>query len=65
MNALELSETVAAALLRTLAERDRLRDLNGELVEALRYVLTAHGEQLTDAFDVAHKVIAKATGEST
>lgn len=31
-----------------------------DLLEALKYVLTAHGEQLTDAFEQAHKAIAKA-----
>jgi hypothetical protein len=33
-----------------------------DLLEALQYVLSAHGEQLTDAFDQARKAIAKATG---
>jgi hypothetical protein len=33
-----------------------------ELLEALEYVMSAHGEQLTDAFDAAHKAIAKAKG---
>jgi hypothetical protein len=33
-----------------------------DLLEALQYVLSAHGEQLTDAFEQAHKAIAKATG---
>jgi len=35
-----------------------------DLLEALQYVMSAHGEQLTDAFDQAHKAIAKATGET-
>ena len=35
-----------------------------ELLEALRFVLTAHGEQLHDAFAMANAAIAKATGES-
>lgn len=35
------------------------------LLEALQYVMSAHGEQLTDAFDQAHRAIAKATGEAT
>ena len=33
-----------------------------DLLEALQYVMSAHGEQLTDAFEQAHKAIAKATG---
>lgn len=33
-----------------------------DLLEALQYVMSAHGEQLHDAFDMAHKAIAKATG---
>ena len=31
------------------------------LLEALQYVLSAHGEQLHDAFEAAHAAIAKAT----
>ena len=31
-----------------------------DLLEALQYVMSAHGEQLTDAFEQAHKAIAKA-----
>ncbi len=34
-----------------------------ELLEALQYVMSAHGEQLTDAFDQAQRAIAKATGQ--
>ena len=33
-----------------------------DLLEALKYVMSAQGEQLTDAFDQAHKAIAKAEG---
>ena len=33
-----------------------------ELLEALQYVMSAHGEQLTDAFDQAQRAITKATG---
>lgn len=33
-----------------------------DLLAALEYVMTAHGEQLHDAFDQAHKAIAKARG---
>lgn len=36
-----------------------------ELLDALKGVLTAHGEQLHDAFDAAWKAIAKAEGEPT
>lgn len=32
------------------------------LLEALQWVMSAHGEQLHDAFDAAHKAIAQATG---
>lgn len=34
-----------------------------DLLEALEYVMSAHGEQLTDAFDQAQRAIAKATGQ--
>ena len=33
-----------------------------DLLEALQYVMSAHGEQLTDAFAQANAAIAKATG---
>lgn len=33
-----------------------------DLLEALKYVMSAHGEQLHDAFDMAQKAIAKAEG---
>lgn len=33
-----------------------------DLLEALEYVLSAHGEQLHEAFDEAHKAVAKARG---
>jgi hypothetical protein len=33
-----------------------------DLLEALKFVLSAHGEQLHDAFDDAHKAITKAEG---
>lgn len=36
-----------------------------DLLEALQYVLSAHGEQLTDAFEQAQKAIARATGAPT
>ena len=35
-----------------------------DLLEALQFVMTAHGEQLTTAFEQAQKAIAKATGEA-
>jgi 2-oxo-4-hydroxy-4-carboxy--5-ureidoimidazoline (OHCU) decarboxylase len=34
-----------------------------DLLEALQFVMTAHGEQLDTAFAQAHAAIAKATGE--
>ena len=34
-----------------------------ELYEALEYVMTAHGEQLSDAFEKAQAALAKARGE--
>ena len=34
-----------------------------DLLAALQFVMSAHGEQLHDAFDDAHKAIAKATGQ--
>ncbi len=50
---MDRQETLDAALLCVAAP---------DLLEALQYVLSAHGEQLTDAFDQAHKAIAKAEG---
>jgi hypothetical protein len=49
---------------RDAAEADanaRLIAAAPELLEALQYVMSAHGEQLHDAFDAAEKAIAKAT----
>jgi len=34
-------------------------DIVDELVEALKYVMTAHGEQLSDAFEKAQDALAK------
>ena len=34
-------------------------DIFDELVDALKYVMTAHGEQLSDAFEKAQNVLAK------
>ena len=34
------------------------------LYEALAYVMSAHGEQLHDAFDMAERALAKARGEA-
>lgn len=42
----------------------RLIAASPDLYEALDYVLSAHGEQLTDAFDQAHKALALARGET-
>lgn len=50
----------AFALMREELRRER--SISADLLEALQYVLSAHGEQLTDAFEQAHKAIAKATG---
>ena len=36
-----------------------------DLLEALQFVMVAHGEQLTLAFEMAQAAIAKATGEPT
>lgn len=36
-----------------------------ELLEALQFVMTASGEQLSTAFEQAQAAIAKATGEQT
>jgi len=38
----------------------RLMAAAPDLLYALEYVMTAHGEQLTDAFDMAQKAISKA-----
>lgn len=40
----------------------RLMAAAPELLDALKYLLSAHGEQLTDAFDGAYRAIAKAEG---
>lgn len=42
----------------------RLISAAPDMLEALQYLMTAHGDQLHDAFDMARKAIAKATGES-
>lgn len=34
-----------------------------DLLEALQYLMVAHGEQLDQAFQMAQEAIAKATGE--
>ena len=36
-----------------------------DLLEALQYILVAHGEQLDHAFAMAQDAIAKATGEQS
>lgn len=36
------------------------RKRSDELCDALEYVMTAHGEQLTDAFELAQRVVAEA-----
>jgi hypothetical protein len=35
-----------------------------DLLEAVEYLLSAHGEQIHDACDMAHKAVAKARGVS-
>lgn len=54
-----------------LPDAEKIQDANGRLIaaapdllEALRFVMSAHGEQLDLAFERAHKAIAKATGET-
>lgn len=54
-----------------LPDAEQIQDANGRLIaaapdllEALRFVMSAHGEQLDLAFEQAHKAIAKATGET-
>lgn len=52
-----------AAWFQTLSHPDaRLIAAAPCLLEALKYVLSAHGEQLHDAFDQAHKAILRAQG---
>mgnify|MGYP006921447356 CR=1 FL=1 len=41
---------------------ERLRNAAPDLLAALQSVMSAHGEQLHDAFDDAHKAISKALG---
>ena len=45
--------------------RQRLAAAAPDLLEALKYVMSAHGEQLHDAFDMAHRAITKAEGSRT
>ena len=45
------------------AARARLIAAAPDLLDALRFVMTAHGEQLDTAFAQAQDAIAKATGE--
>jgi len=53
-----------------LPDPEKIQDANAhliaaapELFEALEYVMTAHGEQLSDAFEKAQAALAKARGE--
>jgi hypothetical protein len=41
------------------AELRRLHEVNQELLEALKFVMSAHGEQLDLAFEQANAAIAK------
>ena len=45
-------------------ELRRLSAVNAELLEALKFVMSAHGEQLDWAFEQARAAIAKAGGEA-
>ena len=40
---------------------EQLEKDKAELLEALKYVMSAHGEQLTSAFEQAQDAIARAT----
>ena len=49
----------------TVEEADaRLIAAAPDLLEALQYLIVAHGEQLDHAFQMAQNAIAKATGET-
>ena len=48
-----------------MAANARLIAAAPELLEALQFVMSAHGEQLTTAFEQAQAAIAKATGEQS
>lgn len=48
-----------------MAANARLIAAAPELLEALQFVMTAAGEQLSTAFEQAQAAIAKATGEQT
>lgn len=45
-------------------ELRRLHAVNEELLEALKFVMSAHGEQLDWAFEQARAAIARAGGEA-
>jgi hypothetical protein len=56
------THTRAAATLRALlSERDAARAEAARLREALDYVMSAHGEQLHDAFDKARAALGEPT----
>ena len=50
--------------LKSVPANARLIAAAPEMLEALKYVLTAHGEQLHDAFGMARYVIKKAEGRA-
>jgi hypothetical protein len=55
-------ERKSEAIQRLWKERDELRAVNEELLGALKFVMSAHGEQLDWAFEQARAAIAKAGG---
>lgn len=58
MKTVEVSESALESLKAMVEQLQSERD---ELLEALEYVMTAHGEQLSDAFEKAQNAIAKCT----
>jgi hypothetical protein len=69
----EANAYLIAAAPETAAERDKLKDINKELLEALEEVIVYQNWEREykephpiyfDAWDKAHKAIAKAKGES-
>ncbi len=49
----------------TMVANARLAAAAPELLYALQFVMSAHGEQLSTAFEMAHNAINKATGSES
>ncbi len=58
----DVTDEAYDALVAEIGANARLIAAAPDLLEALQSVMSAHGEQLHDAFDDAHKAISKALG---